>query len=353
MTELKNDDIRAAVAADILDEKQASLLIALIEKRQGARSALPDEDEPFEFFKGFSEIFVTVGLGLLLAGALMLAAITGSGVAIFFTGAVFTWISAAYFTLKRRMSLPSIALAAGFGMFLAGFCFAMLDGQTSVMSLSITGVVGMVAMLAYFRVFKLPFAMLVFGVFGGMTILALAGITDDNIFYGNAGTQLFDLRQGSTLAYGSLLFGILTFCGGMYFDLKDPNRLSRYSATGFWLHILAAPALVNTIALSLFNIDGTTGYVLTAIAMLIVALLALIIDRRSFLTAGIGYIGAILVWAFQTDGETAYGIVSTLLILGLFITVLGAQWVQIRAKIMNKLPNFPYKHRLPPYSESA
>jgi hypothetical protein len=78
--------------------------------------------------------------------------------------------------------------------------------------------------------------------------------------------------------------------------------------------------------------------------------LALVIDRRSFLTAGIAYFAALLGFALEaSDQDLSW--VGVLLILGLFITVLGAFWTQVRAALMRALPGFPGKHRLPPYSE--
>ncbi len=62
------DDLRAAVAAGILTEAQAAGVIALAQGRAGQRAHMAAEDEPFEFFRGFSEIFVSVGLLILLAG---------------------------------------------------------------------------------------------------------------------------------------------------------------------------------------------------------------------------------------------------------------------------------------------
>ena len=62
------EDLRAAVAAGILSEAQAASLQALANDRSGRRSSLPSEDEPFEFFRGFSEIFISIGLIILLTG---------------------------------------------------------------------------------------------------------------------------------------------------------------------------------------------------------------------------------------------------------------------------------------------
>ena len=72
-----SDDLRAGVQAGILTEAQAASLAVLIQSRAGQRAAMPAEDEPFEFFKGFSEIFISIGLIILLSGVLSLIAWAG------------------------------------------------------------------------------------------------------------------------------------------------------------------------------------------------------------------------------------------------------------------------------------
>ena len=65
---IMRDDLRAAVAAGIMTEAQAASLASLADARRGARENLAAGDEPFELFKGFNEIFIVVGLGILAAG---------------------------------------------------------------------------------------------------------------------------------------------------------------------------------------------------------------------------------------------------------------------------------------------
>ena len=353
MSDFSKDDIRAAVAAGLMNEKQAAGLLSLAQERLGMRDGLVNDDEPFEFFKGFSEIFITVGLWLLFSGILAFGAVVGGPLAVFIIGMILTWLFAMYFTKKRRMSLPSISLAAGFGLFLGGVALLLqTSNNTDIDAINITIMagVGMAAMLLYFRFFKLPFAMFVFGVFGLILIYSImVGSQGSSLPFINFKESIFDLSQSSGLAVGSLIFGLLTFSLGIYFDTKDPHRISRYSATGFWLHILAAPVLVNTMAMTLYNSGGTLGYLLTLLLLAFVTIVSLVIDRRSFLTAGIGYLAAIIAWALTSNmgGETS--IVYTMLILGTFITVLGTWWTQIRAWLMQRLPEFPFKDRFPPY----
>jgi len=359
MSDLVEDDIRAGVAAGIIEERQAASLLALTQERRGKRVMLAGQDEPFEFFRGFAEIFVTIGLVMLFSGILGYGLFLGGGFFTALLGMALCWFAAEYFTVRRRMSLPSIALALGYGGFALLIFRELIDALTPDIPTLAAGLWGMAAMAIYFIRFRLPFAMFVLGLFGLLTILllteTLSGTTATSLWFMSTGgfwNVMFDLREDAGFAVGSLVFGMLAFLGGMYFDTRDPHRISRYSATGFWLHILAAPALVNTVALSLYNIGGNTGYLLTALALLIVSVLALIVDRRSFLAAGIGYLAALLIVAFQRL-EEGHDIVIAFILLGAFITALGASWNDARSILMRVLPDFPYKDRLPPYRSKA
>ena len=350
MSALEESDIRAAVSAGVLNERQAAALLALAQQRSGIRAHMAAEDEPFEFFRGFSEIFVTVGLALLLGGILAYTVLFGGGMAIPFIGLAVTFGLSFYFIRMRRMNLPGMFLAASFGVFLAAATVVVLtSGVPDLVNLPrVVGLVGMLGMAVYFLVFRLPFSMFVFGIFGLVSVYAF--VTPDRLrLVRDFPNGLFDLASGSSLAIGSLLFGLGAFALGIFFDTRDPHRVSRWSATGFWLHILAAPALVNTMAMTLYNRGDTAGYAMTGALLCVVTVLSLIIDRRSFMTAGIVYFGGLIFVALGNDRGSEANIVSALLILGAFVTALGTWWVQIRAWLMRRLPAFPLKNRLPPY----
>lgn len=356
------DDLRAAVAAGIISEAQAAEMKALAEARAGRRMA--GDDEPFEFFKGFAEIFVSVGLVLMIAAVLGFASLLGAWFALPLVLAATCWGLATYFTKRKRMSLPSIVLAAGFALGVTGAATSRLLDAGDIFDgfggdQIAAGLVGMAAMAVYYRVFRVPFAMFLLGLYGLSVVLTLTGQLNGQLNGGGRGGggwsgfagQLFDLNASAGVANGTLIFGLLAFAGAMWFDLRDPHRLGRVSASGFWLHLLAAPALVNTLALTSLNLGGTLGYLLTAGAVVAVALLALVIDRRSFLTAGMVYLGAVLAWAMSADGrEPSWPLL--LLVLGALVTALGTFWTPLRAGLMRALPDFPLKRRLPPYSEA-
>lgn len=358
MAELSTDDIRAAVAAGVIDEAQAARLAAIAHDRAGYRTAMTDDDEPFELFKGFAEVFVTVGLALLTSGIVGLSLILGNPMLIPVVGAGVSWLFARYFTLKRRMTLPSIFLTSTFGFAVFVLAWLLLVGDatrpgTSALVLFTATAAGLAL---WFRAFRVPFTMFLIGACGLGFAYAMAALLRGELAFAlqaSTGWENFlDLGRNPLMATTMLLFGFAAFLGAMVFDLRDPHRVSRHAASAFWLHILAAPAIVNVVAVSLLGIGGTAGYLLATAALLLITAIALIIDRRSFLTAGIIYIGVILTWALSaTDTDEGWSITLTLLLMGAFITATGTWWAQARCRLMTALPGFPGKDRLPPWSD--
>jgi hypothetical protein len=351
---MTQDDLRAGVAAGILTEAQAASLGALVNARAGRRASLPAEDEPFEFFRGFSEIFISIGLVILLSGVTALLAAFG-GFALLtlvpLLSAAIAWWWATYFTLKRRMTLPSMVLASAYGAGIAVFAFNLLDqaGIDARMTAILGFAAAALAMVLWYRKFRLPFSAFLTGGFAlGVVYSVTASARNFAGLAGGDGYQsLFDFGENPVFATATFLFGIGAFLAGMWFDTRDPHRLGRHSATAFWCHLLAAPALVNTVAVTLLN-GGGTG--LLAIALIAITILALVIDRRSFLTAAIAYIAIVIAWVMGEGGGTRW--IFVLLLLGAFITAIGTWWVQLRAWVMRVLPDFPGKSRLPPYGST-
>jgi len=350
-------NIRAAVKAGILTEAQAAELTALGRRRAEDQAARTREDEPFEFFKGFAEIFVAIGLAILLGGiALLLGVIGGVGILIVIPAimAAISWWMARFFTLRWRMNLPSMVLVGAYagGVYVSSLTFLGQAGLGLKAVAFLSAAIAAGATALWFRRFKLPFAMFIVGSFALMATYALftrynPGGTFDDI---DGWARSFVPRANLTMA--SLVFGVAAFAGAMSFDLKDPHRTGRHSATAFWLHLLAAGALVNAVAGNIWRGGGGANILPTVLVLAVFALIALVIDRRSFLTAGIVYIAAIIYWAVAGDGgASARDWALILILLGLFFTVLGTWWIPLRRRVMRALPDFPGKTRLPPYSE--
>lgn len=352
---LNREDVRAAVAAGVLTEAQAARLLTIGEARLGQRATMAAEDEPFELFRGFAEIFVSTGIVLLMSGFLTLARVL-EGPVLPATVAVLCWAFAIYFTRRRRMALPSIVLAIGYALGVAAtvgwIMKPFFDGLDKPFWASLMfALLIMAALLAYFRAFMVPFVAFMLALTAALPVFLLVDAVLPFGDFPDSAAALFDLRNDSGLPVATLIFGLMALGAGLWCDMRDPHRLGRWSATGFWFHILAAPALVNTIALTAYSAGGIAGNLLLAVALAAVALLALAIDRRSFLTAGIGYLGLLIAWVLSV-GDSALSVSLLLLILGAFLTAMGTFWTDLRARLMRALPDFPGKSRLPPYAET-
>jgi hypothetical protein len=243
----------------------------------------------------------------------------------------------------------TVALSTG-GFFMFEWAFGLSMNSYEVLASGwLLTTMGMVAWYARFR---LPFAAFLFGVSLFCALYSLVSWLDGDVAVYRANYErLLDFNQNAVFATLTLLFGIGTFSAAMWFDLRDPHRVTRYAATAFWLHLLAATALVNTVAVTALNIGGAATVIFLPLAVFAIGALALVIDRRSFLSAAIAYLGIMLSWVIQTDNTLSSAVI--LVILGLFVTAIGTWWVSLRSALMRRLPDFPGKSRLPPYAEKA
>ena len=348
---MDRDDLRAAVGAGIVTEGQAASLTSLADSRRGARTDLAVGDEPFELFKGFNEVFIVVGLLILamgwagVVGVAYAAEITNPQQAAMLygsIGALIIWAMSEYFIRRRRMVGPAIALSILFTgnaaiALTAYFAQPFMVAQQDYASLPLPFILGTAAIGVFWYRFRVPFAMAMIAV-GFFIVAILMAATSQGT--PQDPSDLFLLSAGGPFAWITLVLGLLVFAVAMAFDMSDPHRVTRRSANGFWLHVVAAPALVNTLALTL--LDRNAHWALLGV-MLIFALVAIVIDRRSFLIAAIGYIVALASTVF--DGETT---ALTVLVLGIILLLLGAFWEKFRARLLRLMPRFVPLHRLPP-----
>ncbi len=348
---MNRDDLRAAVGAGIVSESQAASLASLADRRRGARTDLAEGDEPFELFKGFNEVFIVVGLLILsmgwagVVGIAYAAEITNPQQAAMLygsIGALIIWGMSEYFIRRRRMVGPAIALSILFAgnaalALTTYFAQPFMVAQQDYGSLPLPFILGTAAIGVFWYRFRVPFAMAMIAV-GFFIVAILMAATSQGT--PQDPSDLFLLSAGGPFAWITLVLGFAVFAAAMAFDMSDPHRVTRRSANGFWLHVVAAPALVNTLALTLLDRDA--HWVLLGV-MLVFALVAIIIDRRSFLIAAIGYIVALASTVF--DGETT---ALTVLILGGILLLLGAFWEKFRARLLRLMPRFVPLHRLPP-----
>lgn len=355
---IERDDLKAAISAGIVTEAQAASLASLADSRRGARENLRAGDEPFELFKGFNEIFIVIGLIILAVGWTSISAIwygaqisnpQQTAVTFGLISVAVLWLLSEYFIRRRRMVAPAIALSVLFAINAAAsltgyFAQPFMVAQEDYSSLPLPFAIGTFALFLYWFRFRVPFALAMIAV--GLFIVAiLMAATSDGTPQNPA--DLFLLSADGPFALITLALGIGVFTVAMMFDMSDPHRVTRRSANGFWLHVVAAPALVNTVALTLLERATTSANVILLFFLAAFALIAIIIDRRSFLIAAIGYIVALSTTVLEGENAAA-----TILILGIVLLLLGAFWERIRAVILGALPFLPL-HRLPPSNRVA
>lgn len=351
---IERDDLRASVSAGIVTEAQAAALVSLAHSRSGARENLAPGDEPFELFRGFNEIFIVVGLSILAMGWIGIVTfwiakdpiqMRDTLIYASLAGAVVLWALSEYFIRRRRMVAPAIALAVLFAVNaaygLAGVfseLFMVAQGDNS--SLPLPFALATLALFVFWFRFRVPFALalIALGAFG--VAILIAGNSSGSP---QSVEQLFLLSAGGPFAWITLAIGLAVFGVAMTFDMSDPHRVTRRAANGFWLHVVAAPALVNTIALTLLDREEIWSNTALVAVLTLFALVAIIIDRRSFLIAAIGYTVILTATIFEGDGA-----VFTVFFLGVVLLFLGARWEKIRARLLALLPGFIPLHRLPP-----
>jgi hypothetical protein len=221
--------------------------------------------------------------------------------------------------------------------------FAFSNAPPSVVpqAMILRALAAAVAAALFFARFRLPFALLLMA---GSLIIGIVALT--SLTFGSGARPLV-----------LLLCGLAVFAAAMAFDMSDRERVTRRSDCAFWLHLLAAPLIVHSL-ISMVAPNLTAFTMTTAVALVIVgivvllALVAVAIDRRALLVSTLSYLGLVIAHAIRTSGATpASGQVAefflTLVILGAFVLLLGVGWQPLRRRLMAAAPR-AVLNRLPP-----
>lgn len=344
-------DIENGVAEGIISVDQAERLKALAAKNRGETVQYASDDEPFRLFRGFRDFFLALGLGVLGIGAggfgLMVSeADTFFPSVIWLVFGVIGWLFAEWITRRLRLPLSSIvllgfiAVSAAFVLMAIVQPFIPSDGENWPYVLSIGFVGAFVATCLFYWRFRLPFALFAIAAsMAGMCIaLAVASLPTDMV------------ESNIRLIAG--VVGFLIFLVALSYDIRDPNRLMRYSECGLWLHILAAPLMVHAViggfqgAASIGSAADIFG-VFSFVALL--GVVALIIDRRALLVSSLLYFAVAIYRIVETGGiSTSSAFLTTLVFVGAFMVFLGTGWTTIRNQLLQLLPEASFKRRLPP-----
>ncbi len=333
-----------AVAGGVLTADQVDALHALELESTRSQPSGPADSEQFRFISGFSDIFVTIGLALFLGALAYFTSDFGGSIAAGAITAVASWLLAEYLTRKRRMALPSIVLLL---VFAASVFLAVAEPRTRFFFFNpnvwgwpafFAGLITAAATALHYRRFGVP-----------ITIAAGAAALVASII------ALFvmlapDLARQATV---SLVFvcGLFVFALAMRFDLSDPARRTRRTDIAFWLHMLAAPLIVHPLVSGFVgagNLD--TASALSVLAVFCgLALVALIVDRRAILVAGLSYAGIAFGTLVSNAGLTSGRVPLTLLVLGALVLLLSAGWHVLRRALLTLLP-VALVRRLPPHT---
>ncbi len=365
-------DIRAAVEAGAISEEGAKRFEAFLKARNDPDRMLDPEN--LRFLSNFNDVFLTIGIFVLMTGLGFLSAIAAANILGFSTMmepnslaeataladrlrfaiilgpipvVVGAWLLAEYFCGKRRLLLPSMALAIfiawGSAIVGAGLASFFVDPITTAMrierdagpweiitSISYAGfAAAAIAAAAIFWRFRLPFS-----------LFLLAGATA-GLFY-TAVAQFAGIGQvGSGLAM--LAIGIATLVAAIGFDMKDPTRSTRSSDHAFWLHMAAAPQIILGMRGLLLGSGFAPASMADATVMLIVliafALLSLALNRRALIVSGlVTFATALWVLVNELGGGGVNTLMLTALIIGGAIVLLGGGWRTARRAILKLAP---------------
>lgn len=353
-------DIEAAREAGVLTRDQASRLEAFLSARADPATPIATEGENLRFLNNFNDVFLTIGIVILAMG---LTAVTGvffgpqalsiatganpsmAGAIILLPVAGVMWAMAEYFSLRRRMLLPSMALITIFTLYTGLSIGAIASGITginartaesfigawkTVGNMGVWGFLGclVAASLAWWR-FRLPFALF-------LIALAVAGAAYTFFgFFGNVGYVIGGLA--------SLLIGAATLLAGIWFDMKDPGRITRNADNAFWLNVAAAPQIIfglrGMITGSTIGVPhGTEAFLLIA-CLIGLGILSVAINRRALIVSSLlafwlslGSIVESLGWS----GSHTFMI--SALLLGTGIVLLGGGWHTARRIVLAWMP---------------
>ena len=373
------EDINSAVAAGKLSNEAAAALRAHV---SAVREMPRGDEENFRLVTSFNDIFVTIGVIILLiaigsiGGALGGAEnaetlIRGSlGVllpSVLVAGAA--WFLAEIFTRRRRMALPSIVLLIAFvaAVFTAATSLVALplgmiagvDGLNDraldrsgvsdalaatllVVLMLLAGAITVLAARLHWKRFMVPItiaagAAAVVGSVIGAIAMADAAMND-----GEGSLAMLPLV---------LIAGLAIFAFAMRWDMSDRERTTRRSDVAFWLHLLAAPMIAHPLFSSLGVMDGGDGIgIAGAVGVIAIyvlfGLVALAIDRRALLVSALAYVLAALTFLFDRFGAVELNFALTALVIGSALLTLSAFWTPIRARVVEWLPG-NWQARLP------
>lgn len=345
MTDLKMtpEQIEKALDAGIITKQQAKAMGATGPLATSVESTIGQEDN-MRFLRSFSDVFIGLGLIILMLGLSGLVAMSGGG-ALFLAAAIGVAVLADYFGRKKRAHFPTLILALTFLIFAQRGFAALIGGSGTLAALITAGAMG----LFYWRI-RLPFCVALIALALLYLLFAVLGDIAPGLTKSNLGVVL-------------LLSGLAVFGGALAYDVQDTHRRTRFADNAFWLHLIAAPMIIHGLAIMSVSLksDVLFGFVpmvsigrgdagLILVMIFVLALVGLAINRRALIVSSLGY--GIFALAYLFDGagmKFGMSVTVAFVALGAAVVFLGAGWHAVRNQLIKVLPKwrvFP-----PPYEE--
>lgn len=339
---MTTEGLEAAVRDGVIDRATAARLAPYLAGGvPETRDADPD-DEKLRLVTGFNDIFVTIGVVMFL-GALGYL-LSSVGLAVSAAGiAVAAWGLAEFFTRVRRLALPSIVLLVIFvgavfitvlALFDLGAVSSLWRDDAAPGPVLVGGVAAAIAAVLHWYRFHVPITVAAGAAAVAAMLLALCRIAAPGLL-DNHPIPIF------------LAVGLCVFALAMWFDSSDLKRQTRRTDIAFWLHLLAAPLIVHPILMSMVKDTPSTMAAAQVMAVfLILAVVALVVDRRAILVSSLAYLAYAAGTLIQAAGAQSSSFAISTLAVGAVVLMLSAAWRPLRRMFMRLAPE-SLRQRLP------
>ena len=307
--------LQKAADKNIIQSHQIEPLIRFI-RDQETPADTDNREEPLKFIRSFGDVFITLGVVLLVI-AINMSALSGY----FYLIPAVGFIAVAEWLVRvRRLALPGIALLTAI-LYFVNKAIAFDHENATIFGLAI---LSLTSLLFYLR-YKMPFSLLPLA--AGLVAIGIIQIG-------------LDVIKHPIIFTG---FGLIVFIVAMWFDVRDTARLSHLSDSAFWLHLLASPLMVHGAMVSMLFSDqawiqaiGKEVIIVTFFSAIL--LLALLLDRRAMLISTQLYIIYALTQILQGQLDSTQNIlIYILMALGLFVIFFGTYWYKTRRLIFGFL----------------
>ena len=327
---ISRDILKAAADKDIIEHQQIDPLLTFIQDQQ-TRPDVESREEPLKFIRSFGDVFITLGIVLLVVAINMLP----------LSGYLY-WIPVAGFVLVaewlvrvRRLALPGIAILISI-LYFVNKAIAFDHEDASILGL---GTLSLVSLLFYLR-YKMPFSLLPLTT--GLVAIVIIQIGVDVI-------------QQPLIFIG---LGLLVFVAAMWFDIHDTARVSHLSDSAFWLHLLASPLIVHGSMMSLLFsqqqwIQAIDKELIIIALFAVFLLLALLLDRRAMLVSTQLYMIYALTQILEGQLDSTRNVLFyVLMALGFVVIFFGTYWYKTRRLLFGFMTGSVPGRYLPPFDQT-